>query len=246
MPSRVPHATAWTVFDPADHPSPRTDQPEPSLQAAEPGTSGSADRPVTGDSAIFEGGLRAILSPRFVIAVVRDFYSRRMAWAALLISALFLAYGGGAVMFWYHAIYLGEGGPAISHWQHWLLDSSAGFIGLLPAIALILPLAGWLSAHAKDDQLRQTLYVIAGGAAFALVTAPGPFLHDALVGRGTWVATQVTTWWGDGRAPLPPAEPVGVVAEVARQVALGLPLYILVMAIALIVVRAVVRARHTT
>ncbi|GAA0378939.1 hypothetical protein Acor_00190 [Acrocarpospora corrugata] len=187
------------------------------------------------------GDLRALLNPRSVLAILRDFYSRRMAWAALLISALLLAYGGGAVMFWYHAIYLGEGGPAISHWLHWLLDSSAGFVGLIPAIAVILPLAGWVAARVQDDQLRKTLYVVTGGVAFALVTAPGPFLHDALVGRGTWVASQVTSWWGDGRAPLPPAEQVGVVAEVARQVALGVPLYIVTMAVALVAVRAVVQ-----
>ncbi|GIH21916.1 hypothetical protein Aph01nite_02260 [Acrocarpospora phusangensis] len=220
MPHRVPHATAWTVFDPAF---------DPALDEERPAHPGRA------------GDLRALFDPRSVITIVRGFYSRRIAWLVLLISALLLSYGGGAVMFWYHAIYLGEGGPAISHWQHWLLDSSAAFVGLFPAVAVILPLAGWVAARAKDEQNRPTLFALAGGAAFALVTAPGPFLHDALVGRGTWMATQVTSWWGDGRAPLPAAEPVGAVAEVARQVALGLPLYILTMAVALIVARAAVR-----
>src|SRR5439155_8840188 len=57
------------------------------------------------------------------------FYGDRLAWIALAVSAFIICYGGGAVLFWFHAIYLGEGGPAISPTAHWLLDSTAGLIG---------------------------------------------------------------------------------------------------------------------
>ncbi|MFI6497485.1 hypothetical protein [Nonomuraea typhae] len=170
------------------------------------------------------------------------FYSDRLAWIGLLFFAVVLAYGGGVVMFIYHAIILGEGGPAISHVHHWLLDSSAAFIGLMPAIAVIVPLAAWFSMRGRRKH-STALFALSGGVMFALVTAPGPFLHDAIVGRGTLIAKTVTEWWGNGRPPTPPAPEVGVVADIARQVALGLPLYILLMGVALLAMRAAV-AKH--
>ncbi|WP_157244636.1 hypothetical protein [Nonomuraea typhae] len=167
------------------------------------------------------------------------FYSDRLAWLGLLFFAVVLAYGGGVVMFIYHAILLGEGGPAISHIHHWLLDSSAAFVGLTPIIAVIVPVAAWISMRGRKRQ-STVLFALSGGVMFALVTAPGPFMHDALVGRGTLIANTVTQWWGNGRAPTPPAPEVGVVVDIARQVALGLPLYILLMGLALLAMRAAV------
>jgi hypothetical protein len=66
----------------------------------------------------------------------------------LALCAIALTYGGGAAMFWFHAIELGEGGPAISPWPHWGLDSTAGFLGLTPLIAVIVPVAAWAAVDA--------------------------------------------------------------------------------------------------
>ncbi|MFC6083211.1 hypothetical protein [Sphaerisporangium aureirubrum] len=191
------------------------------------------------------GLLRGAIRPQRLLSTVLGFYRTRLAWVALLITTVILAYGGGAIMFWYHGIYLGEGGPAISHWLHWLLDSTAGFIGLAPALAVILPLATVASVAPSGSQaartVRPVLYVAIGGAMFALVTAPGPFMHDLLVGRGTWLADTVSKLWGTGQVLPSTAAPVSVPMEMARQVAVGLPTYILLMAVALFAVRAFVR-----
>ncbi|GAA3832898.1 hypothetical protein GCM10022226_62670 [Sphaerisporangium flaviroseum] len=195
------------------------------------------------------GLLRGAARPRHLLAIVLGFYRTPLAWVGLLISMVILAYGGGAIMFWYHAVHLGEGGPAISHWQHWLLDSTAGFIGLAPALAVILPLATVASLPPGGAQaartIRPVLYALAGGVMFALVTAPGPFLHDLLVGRGTWLADTVTEMWGNGQAPQAFAVPVSVPVELGRQIAVGLPTYIVLMGVALLAVRGFVRLGHS-
>jgi hypothetical protein len=117
--------TARDVFDPT--------------AAARPRTTGSPAGPLAGSG---PSGPSAPLWKLFI-----DYYRDRLARRALIVCALALAYGGGAVMFWVHAVYLGEKGPAISPYLHWALDSTAGFIGLTPPLAVILPLAaavaGW-------------------------------------------------------------------------------------------------------
>jgi len=210
----------------------------------------------TGDVRASDTGLSGLIRlatrPRELIAIITDFYKSRVAWAALIISTIILAYVGGAVMFWFHAIYLGEGGPAISNWLHWLLDSSAGFIGLGPAIAIILPIAVWASTPSTDPEpsasateasksraFRPAIFALVGGFLFAVVTGPGPFMHNALVGRGTYLAQVVTYWWGSGQQPLVrTATPVSVPVELGRQILVAIPTYILLMAVALICVRA--------
>lgn len=84
-------------------------------------------------------------------------------------------------------------------------------------------------------------FAVFGGAAFALATGPGPVLHDHLVGRGTWLAAQVTRVWGDGR-PLGPSEHIPPALDILLQVAYGLPVYIALMWLTLVGIRAVVRA----
>jgi hypothetical protein len=175
--------------------------------------------------------------PSHLYQLVRGFYRRPIAWFALIISALVLVYGGGALMFWYHSIYLGEGGPAISPVLHYLIDSSAGFIFLLPVLGVLLPLTA-------RQALRYTgapggiyaVYAMFGGTLFALSTVPGPVLHDKFVGRGTWLGTQVTRLWGDGRVP-PPPHHYAPVTNMSLQLAFALPVYIGLMALALLIVR---------
>jgi hypothetical protein len=186
------------------------------------------------------------LRPADLVRLVVDFYRDPLARRALVVSALILTYGGGAVLFWFHAIYLGEGGPAISPWLHWLLDSSAGFVGLTPALAIILPIAVSLARPAFDlptqsPRLWTARYVILVGTLFALVTAPGPILHDKLLARGTWVANQVTAMLGNGRVPSGTPHHIAPATDMSLQVAVALPTYLLLTAIALFAVRATAR-----
>jgi len=183
---------------------------------------------------------RRDLRPAPFLRYLVDFYRDPVAWLGLLVSALVLAYGGGVVMFLLHAIYLGEGGPAISPVAHWALDSTAGFVGLTPAIALIVPLAVWASSD--GHRIRPAVYALVGGAMFALATAPGPILHDLLVGRGTWVAAQVTSWVGNAGAPTTPPVNLPHTTSIVWQLVVGLPTYVLLTALALWLARGAAAA----
>lgn len=191
-----------------------------------------------------------------VATVVRTFYSNRRAWLALLASAVILSYGGGAVLFWFHAIYLGEGGPAVSPWLHWVLDSTAGFVGLTPPIAVILPLAAWMarlpaavsegpdgSAAVGTQGVHPLRFAVVGGALMAVVTAPGPFLHDLLVARGTFIGDQAERWFGNGDEPTGSPQEVTWLVEAAQQVGAGLPVYATMFVVAWLVVHRVVHWR---
>ena len=165
--------------------------------------------------------------------VVGSFYADRLGWVALAVAAVVLTYGGGAAMFWFHAIYLGEGGPRISPWLHWSLDSTAGFVGLTPPIALILPVAAWLSAPANGSinpagSRRPFRFALIGGILLALVAAPGPILHDNLIGRGTWLADEITERWGGHEyyhsVGVPYHAPVSV--KIGQQIAAGVVIYV--------------------
>ncbi len=61
---------------------------------------------------------------RLSVQALRGFYAQPLARRVLLTTSILLTYGGGAAMFWLHAIHRGEKGPAINHWFHWLLDST--------------------------------------------------------------------------------------------------------------------------
>ena len=133
------------------------------------------------------------------------------------------------------------GCPAISPWYHWLLDSTAGFIALTQAIALILPFAHGVATHAPGDTTNVHLYparfVVVGGSLLAVVTAPAPILHDELIGRGTWLADRVTDLLGHHVA-LGTEHEVPEILEMGQQVFVGLPVYIGLMWITLRALRA--------
>jgi hypothetical protein len=179
--------------------------------------------------------------------MLRDFYRDPLAWFGGLVSLLVVAYAGGAVMFVLHAVILGELGPAISPVAHWALDSTLGFVGLAPVVAVIVPVAAWLVRTEADGEAVPALpYAAVGGTLFGLATAPAPIVHDLLVGRGTWLANRVTEVL-DG--------PVGIghhvhgdsvpqALSIALQVAVGIPTYVLLLWLALRLVHTAVQQQE--
>lgn len=184
------------------------------------------------------------ISVRELVRAIRDFYRVPSAKVALLVTSLLLCYGGGAAMFWFHSVHLGEGGPAISWEVHWLIDSSVAFIALTPALALILPLSVWAAQSVvapRAARLVPWTYAAIGGIAFAVATTPGPIAHDNLVGRGTWLAARVTELLGDPSATLAPGHEYGLLAAMTQQFGFGVPLYVLLMALSVVLLRRWVR-----
>jgi hypothetical protein len=216
------------VYDPA--------QPvdaAPVMPAPSPGTSVSSGR------------APALPRPREVLDGYAGFYRDPLSWLVLAVTSIALCYGGGAVMFWYHAIHLREGGPQISNYLHWLLDSTVAFVALTPALFVLLPLASMMATRLAMDRRRaRWLYVAFAGVAFALLTTPGPIVHDHLVGRGTWLATQVTQLVGDPNAPLRDAVEYGQLTEMHQQLFAALPLYVGIMAVSVILIRLIVHWAH--
>lgn len=175
---------------------------------------------------------------------LRSFYSQRVGWVALLLTSTVMAYAGGAVMFWFHALYRGERGPAINPWFHWLLDSSLGFIGLTPALFLILPAALWILRRADraSSGVRVASYLAVVGVLFAAVTGPGPLLHDLVVGHGTVIARWAQGFFGyDPAVAARHAAEHPLWAESLYQVSLGVPVYIALASLGLAVIRLVAR-----
>jgi len=155
-------------------------------------------------------------------ANVTGYYGPRSARHKVALLSVTLSYGGGAIMFWLHAIYRGEEGPPIANVWHWLIDSSLGFFALTPVLFLLLPLAQALTARWQ----RQAVVV---GALFAAVTTPGPILHDRVAGAGTPLARLATSVFGAD--PHVVAAHIHVVehsgfSEALLQLAVGIPVYI--------------------
>ncbi|MGH9166095.1 MAG: hypothetical protein ACRDZW_11390 [Acidimicrobiales bacterium] len=183
---------------------------------------------------------------RSIVALVQavvGFYRRPVAWAALLVSSALLSFGGGAVMFWFHAVFRGEQGPAIGDLHHWLLDSSLGFVALTPVLAVILPFGVW-AAGASQGRRGLRIYVGAVAALFTLTTGPGPFLHNLVAGSGTplaWVATDLFGHDATVAARNMHVHDRSPLAEGALQILVGFPVYVAATALALLAVRTAVR-----
>jgi hypothetical protein len=128
-------------------------------------------------------------------------------------------------MFWLHAVYRGERGPAIANQWHWMLDSSLGFLSLTPVLVLLLPMARELVAG-RGGHIEATVV----GALFAVVTTPGPILHDLVAGQGTPLAHLATRIFGSDpgviAAHLNAVEHSGS-SEALLQLAAGVPVYVL-------------------
>jgi hypothetical protein len=189
---------------------------------------------------------------------IQAFYSRPLGWGALLVTSVFLAYGGGGVMFWLHAIYRGEDGPPIPDVWHWLFDSTLGFVGLTPVLFFILPAAlfalgrlGIGERHLRRTSkvvgagtLRAGAYVALVGVLFGVVAGPGPLLHGALVGRETFLGrTAVDLFGRDPEVAARNAEAIAntPLSSVIAQLAVGIPVYTIFALLALLTVRTLAR-----
>ena len=189
---------------------------------------------------------RAGTAARSVRHSIRAFYSRPLGWLALIVTSGVLAYGGGGVMFWFHAIYRGEDGPPINDWWHWAFDSSLGFMALTPALFFILPLAlaGVHAARIRGRRYAIAAYVILVGVAFGVVTGPGPILHNALVGADTPLGEFAVDVFGrDPAVAARVPQDHSTISEVVLQVAVGIPVYIAAGVVALAMVRSLAGAR---
>lgn len=187
------------------------------------------------------GGKSRRTKARAGAEAVLAFYRQPLAVAALLLSSLLLSFGGGAVMFYFHAIVRGEQGPAIADAHHWLLDSGLGFVGLTPVLAIILPLG--IRAVSRASRFGRQAYVLTVAILFTVLTGPGPFLHNQIAGGGTPLARFVTELLGTDagvaarnldvheRAPL---------TEGLLQLAVGLPVYLFFTWLALRALRSAV------
>ena len=189
---------------------------------------------------------RTVASARSWRRILRAFYSRPLAYAAAVFVSATLAYVGGGVMFWLHAIYRGENGPPIDYWQHWLLDSTLGFVALTPVVLLLLPAVLWTLGWqgSKSDGVRVGAYVLVVGTMFALVTGPGPLLHNAIAGAGTPLTNLATDVFGrDARIAQEQADAPerSAFTEGVLQIAVGIPAYSLLTLASIGVVRRVVR-----
>lgn len=183
------------------------------------------------------------------LKAVRAFYSRPLAWAAMIAVSAALAFGGGGLMFWLHAIYRAERGPAIAHGQHWLLDSTLGFVALTPVVFVLLP-AALRALGSKQEKLRGRrlgFFVATVGTLFALVTGPGPLLHNTLVGQGTPLADAATSVFGHDPAIAAHnehAKEQSALSSGVLQVAVGVPAYSLLTLASVLAVRTATRARR--
>lgn len=191
---------------------------------------------------------RVASSSECSLAALRAFYSQPAAWVAWVVTSGVLAYAGGAAMFWFHAEIRGEVGPQINPWYHWLLDSSLGFVALTPMVFLILPAALVILHRIKlgSPAERAGLYVVLVGMLFALVTGPGPFLHDELVGRGRPLANLAISLFGrymHGPGPREIVHPLW--SEMLLQVVVGIPVYATLSGVGVLVVRWTRRRRRT-
>jgi hypothetical protein len=80
---------------------------------------------------------------------------------------------------------------------------------------------------------------------FALVTGPGPLMHDEFVGRGKPLANLATRVFGTYVHGLPGHEMAhGLWSEMLLQVVVGIPVYAVLAGVVLLLVRGLQRRRR--
>lgn len=195
----------------------------------EPGDTGRPDDGVRPDLVI-PFGHNAVHSGPW--STFKAYYTDPIAWVALLITSVLLCYGGGAAMFYVHSIHFREGGPAVSPYVHWALDSTFGWFGLTPVLAVLLPAAVRLCRG-----MPVWVFVLAVGFLFAIITTPGPLAHDLIVARGTPIANVITQLLGDPSVVLQPPVEYTPLTKMTHQLVAGLPVYVMLSAVSYALVR---------
>jgi hypothetical protein len=163
----------------------------------------------------------------------RAFYSQPVGWVALLITSVCLTYGANTVLFWFHAIYRGEEGPPINDVLHWLLDSTLAWMALTPALFFLLPAGSYLLRRSQNrGSLRSaTVYIVLVAVAFGVITGPGPLLHDKVVGASAplgRLVSEVLPHDPTVAARNATATEHSPLTEGLLQMAVGMPVYILI------------------
>ena len=76
--------------------------------------------------------------------------------------------------------------------------------------------------------MRAGRFSLVGGALLAVLTAPAPLFHDRFLARGTWLAGQITAWWGDPRYANAAAHHhhESPLFEMGQHVLAGVPIYV--------------------
>ncbi|HEY3144095.1 MAG TPA: hypothetical protein VGJ86_23390 [Acidimicrobiales bacterium] len=80
-----------------------------------------------------------------------------------------------------------------------------------------------------------------GGSILGLVTGPAPLMHDKLVGRGTWVAAQVTHTLGHGHHATGQPQQLSTMLRIIQQVGAGIPIYVALLWISLVLIGMIQR-----
>jgi hypothetical protein len=199
-----------TTDDPIDPPAPSRD----AVMVLDPTTPATGDRrpaPRTGPHPTRPTRLAA--APR------RRWPSRRELAVGFAASAL-STYCGGVVLFVLHARVRQEAGPHIGDPAHWLLDSTLAFLALTPVAVAVYT---WATRRWGVRPRAAN----AAGVVFALVTTPGPLVHNSLVGGGTAGADLATRLFGVDTAVAERATAHhSALSECLAQLAVGLPTYV--------------------
>jgi hypothetical protein len=93
----------------------------------------------------------------------------------------------------------------------------------------------------RGPSIRPFRYALVAGTLLALIAAPAPILHDELIGRGTWLAAQMTDLWGHGHHMTGRPQEVSVVIAMEQQAAVGIPTYVAVLWVTVMVARLLAR-----
>jgi hypothetical protein len=181
---------------------------------------------------------RLIPRPRDLVDGFFAYYRDPLARRVLVLTAIVMSYVGGLAMFWYHAEHLGEAGPNIPWVFHWLVDSTLGFVGLTPALAIMLPVVTGIASHLSSDA-RRVRWIFTGliGLGFAVATIPGPIVHYHLAGRETWLGVHLTQLFGNGNVPMPSGNEYAAFVAMRLQFTSAVPLYVALMAFTVMTVR---------
>jgi hypothetical protein len=181
---------------------------------------------------------RPLPRPRDLVDGFFAYYQDPLARRVLLITSVVLSYVGGLAMFWYHAEHLGEAGPNIPWPAHWFLDSTLGFVGLTPALAIMLPLTNVIAGHLAEDARRaRWIFTALVGLGYAVATIPGPIVHYHVAGRETWLGAHLTDLFGRGGLPVPAGNEYAAFQAMRMQFTSAIPLYVGLMAITVIGIR---------